>query len=108
MKELNGLWKDKDYGLLLQLHGVKVLPPIEPSTIGNGFMSFRATARVVKGKCRVMKHQLLLVSVLPKQDVTINILDANKRGHISMWNIEGIVVCSKTIANMILCERREK
>ena len=90
MKELNGLWKDDRYGLLVQLHGASMRAYKEDADMA-GMQTMKATARIVKGDVSGMLS-CHLVSVLPKQDVMIRVVDSSVRGHPSMWNIEGVVV----------------
>lgn len=94
MKELNGLWKDDRYGLLVQLHGASMRTYKEDVDVA-GMQMMKATARIVKGDVGGMINPTCrLASVLPKQSVEIRIVDASVRGHPSMWNIEGVIVPS--------------
>jgi len=94
MKELNGLWKDDRYGLLVQLHGASMRVYKKDADVA-GMQTLKATAQIVKGDVGGMIDPTCrLTSVLPKQSVEIRIVNASVRGHPSIWNIEGVVVPS--------------
>jgi hypothetical protein len=95
MKSLRGLWKNESERLLVHLHGAEVRSTFGPRRSHSESFegSFEAVVRVVKGDgTRLQAATLMLISVLPKQPISIQVIDASPYvgGKSDMWNISAV------------------
>ena len=92
LKSLNGLWKIEDGKVLVQLHGAETRDYHATQNI----RSVKGTLRVIRGNWRARDavSPLVLISILPKRDVTITIVDVSfhHTHYDDYYSIEGVVV----------------
>ena len=94
--DLNGLWKNPDGGLLVQLAGdvnYCITHPPYHMPYHSDMATFKGAMKVIKGYPTLSLGNL--ISVLPKRDVNVIIMDLNLNMVLdeeSLWRIEAIVV----------------
>lgn len=91
----NGLWKDSNLGVLIQLHGGSVFMMEENGfIIAESLKTIKCVARIMKtgrGEFATMRDKTIsLSSVMPKRDFLVKIVNASPRGP-GMWDIEAVV-----------------
>ena len=91
MESLNGLWKI-DGKVLVQLHGTET----RDYHATQNLRSVKGTLRVIRGNWRARDavSPLVLISILPKHDVTITIIEVSfhHTHYDDYYSIEGVVV----------------
>jgi len=97
MKELNGLWKNDNLGLLLQLHGAAVPEYKTKRTGADSLVRMKAVARVVKGR---MQENIDLIPVLPKHAAILKLIFVSELGR-GMWAVECVVILEKSFKDAI-------
>lgn len=92
LKSLNGLWKVENGKVLVQLHGADIINYHATQKM----RSVKGTLRVIRGNWRARDSvsPLVLISILPKHDVTITIVDVSfhHEHHADYYSIEGVVI----------------
>lgn len=92
LKSLNGLWKIENGEVLVQLHGADTRDYHATQNI----RSVKGTLRVIRGyfPARDSVSPIILMSVLPKHEVTITVVDVSfhHEHHADYYSIEGVVV----------------